>query len=209
MLQPNDVIEASKMGARRKAGNAKGRVGKAKERVEESFENRLRREYANMEGQVGLPVFYAEGLVKRPPLVKRLFQGSKAYDTSSTTPLYFSYQDLIRDWMTMRDKSPNKANIPSEPNVEVFNMMDVVTSIDKEQWKEERRAELQRERKGLLGKLPVVHKLVGKSTPVAKSGLERVMFVPASLGVQAKERISERGNRKARLRPMRAWGRNA
>ena len=215
MLQPNDVIEGSKMTSRRKAeSNTKGRVAKArqaaKEGVPETEENRLKREYGGMEGQVGLPVFYADGLVKKPPLTKRLFQGSKnALVSSSMTPLYFSYQDLLRDWTAMREKSEDKSKIPEMPSVEVFNAIDVVTSIDKDQWKSERRAELQREKKGLMGKLPVVHNLIGKSAPVPKSGLERVMFIPASLGVQAKERISDMGNRMARLRPMRAWGKNA
>lgn len=218
MLQPNNVIEGSKMGDRRKAaGNTKARVAKAKqaekEGVMESEENRIKREYGGMEGQVGLPVFHADGLVKKPPLTKRLLQGSKkALITSGFTPLYFSYQDLINDWSAMRDKSPNKSEIPeSPPTVEVFNMLDVVTSIDKDQWKNGRRAELQRERKGLWGKVPLVHNFIGKRTSLTRvnSGLERVVFVPSSLGVKAKQRVSKRGNMKARLRPMRAWGKNS
>eukprot|EP00804_Cyclotella_cryptica_P008309 CCRYP_016496-RA/>CCRYP_016496-RA protein AED:0.13 eAED:0.13 QI:0/0/0/1/1/1/2/0/392 len=217
-LQPPDVIEGAKMAVRRKAGaNRRGRVQRArqaeKEGVVESEENRLRREYGHMEGQVGLPVFYAEGLVKRPPLMRRLVQGSRAWSTSSLIPLYFSYQDLLHDWSVMREKCvENKAGVPERPpQIEVFNMLDVVTSIDKEQWKKERRSELLREKKGWIGKIPIVHHLVGgkKSSSAVKSGLERVVFVPSSLGVQAKERISAAGNRKARLRPMRAWGRNA
>jgi hypothetical protein len=111
----------------------------------------------------------------------------------------------------MRSRSVNKSKIPPKPEVEVFNMMDVVTSIDKDQWKVQRRAELDREKKGLLGKIPVLHHLVkGKvSAAAAASGLDRVVFVPSSLGVQAKERIRANGNRKARLRSMRAWGKNA
>ncbi|KAL3784570.1 hypothetical protein HJC23_010694 [Cyclotella cryptica] len=215
---PPDVIEGAKMAVRRKAGaNRRGRVQRArqaeKEGVVESEENRLRREYGHMEGQVGLPVFYAEGLVKRPPLMRRLVQGSRAWSTSSLIPLYFSYQDLLHDWSVMREKCvENKAGVPERPpQIEVFNMLDVVTSIDKEQWKKERRSELLREKKGWIGKIPIVHHLVGgkKSSSAVKSGLERVVFVPSSLGVQAKERISAAGNRKARLRPMRAWGRNA
>lgn len=215
-LQPPDVIEGTKMAARRKAGsNRRGRVQKArmaeKEGVEESEENRIRREYGHMEGQVGVPVFYADGLVKKPPLVRRLVQGSRAWGTSSLVPLYFSYEDLLHDWTAMREKCGDKSSVPeSPPQIEVFNMIDVVTSIDKEQWKKERRSELLREKKGWIGKIPVVHHLVGgKKSSTARSGLEQVVFVPSSLGVQAKERISAAGNRKARLRPMRAWGKNA
>lgn len=217
LLQPQDVIEANKMGARRKAAkNAAVRTKKArqleKEGLVESEGDRMRREYAHMEGQVGLPVFYSEGLTKRPPAIRRMIQGSGAWASSSLTPLYFSYEDLMKDWSEMRAKSANKSKIPEKPpQVEVFNMMDVVTSIDKDQWKSERRSELIREKKGILGKIPVVHNFIkGKiSASATKSGLEKVVFVPSSLGVQAKERISANGSRKSRLRPMRSWGKNA
>ena len=217
LLQPQDVIEANKMGLRRKATkNAVTRVKKLrqleKEGLVETETDRIKREYGHMEGQVGLPVFYSEGLVKKPPTLRRWIQGSKAWETSSLTPLYFSYEDLMKDWTTMRSKSVNKNKIPeTPPQVEVFNMMDVVTSIDKDQWKDERRSELVRERKGMVGKIPVVHRLFkGKtSTSAVKSGLEKVIFIPSSLGIQAKGRISNGGSRKSRLRPMRAWGKNA
>jgi len=217
LLQPQNVIEADKMGLRRKASkNAVVRMKKArqldKEGLVESDEDKMRREYTHMEGQVGLPVFTAPGLVKKPPSIRRMIQGSKAWASSSLTPLYFSYEDLMNDWTEMRSKSANKSKIPENPpEVEVFNMMDVVTSIDKDQWKLQRRSELVREKKGFLGKIPVVHNFIkGKiSASAANSGLEQVVFVPSSLGVQAKERISANGNRKARLRPMRSWGKNA
>ncbi|KAL3760532.1 hypothetical protein ACHAWU_001867 [Discostella pseudostelligera] len=219
LLQPQDVIEANKMGLRRKATkSAAARMKKArqlqKEGLVESEVDKLRREYTHMEGQVGLPVFYANGLVKKPPRIRRLIQGSaKAWKSSSLTPLYFSYEDLMNDWSIMRSKSENKSSIPqTPPQVEVFNMMDIVTSIDKEQWKAQRRAELVRESKGIWGKIPVLHRMFqGKSSSVStkNNGLDRVVFVPSSLGVVAKERIRAIGNRKARLRPMRAWGKNA
>ena len=229
LLQPQDVIEANKMGLRRKAAkNAAARMKKArqleKDGLVESNEDRLRREYSHMEGQVGLPVFYAPGLVKKPPKIRTLLQGTKkAWSTASLTPLYFSYEDLLHDWSMMRSRSERYANnnnnegkiIPVKPpQVEVFNMMDVVTSIDKDQWKAHRRAELDREMKGVWGKIPVLHHLFkGKkatsSLGAAASGLDKIIFIPSSLGVQAKERIRANGNRKARLRPMRAWGKNA
>jgi hypothetical protein len=229
LLQPQDVIEANKMGLRRKAAkNAAARMKKArqleKDGLVESNEDRLRREYSHMEGQVGLPVFYAPGLVKKPPKIRTLLQGTKkAWSTASLTPLYFSYEDLLHDWSMMRARNERSANnnnnnegkiIPVKPpQVEVFNMMDVVTSIDKDQWKAQRRAELDREMKGVWGKIPVLHHLfkgkVTSSLGAAASGLDRIIFIPSSLGVQAKERIRANGNRKARLRPMRAWGKNA
>ena len=217
LLQPQDVIEANKMQSRRKATkNTARRLQKArqleKEGLVESTEDRLRREYAHMEGQVGLPVFYSEGLMKKPPMLRRIFQGAKsAWTTSSLTPLYFSYEDLMKDWSTMRERSSNKGKIPEQPKVEVFNMLDVVTSIDKDQWKTQRRAELVREQKGFVGKIPIIHNLVntGKKNASKKSGLEKVVFVPSSLSVQAKEKISAAGSMKTRLRPMKAWGKNA
>ena len=182
------------MALRRKASkNTMKRVQKArqaeKEGIMETEENRIRREYSHMEGQVGLPVFYSEGLVKKPPLMRRIIQGSKAWTTSSLTPLYFSYEDLMRDWSEMRQKSENRERIPEKPQVEVFNMLDVVTSIDKDQWKVQRRAELLREQKGFLGRIPIVHNFfsIKKSKSRAeRSGLEKIVFVPSSLGLQAK-----------------------
>ncbi len=84
------------MGLQKKAAkNAVARMKKArqleKEGLVESEEDRLRREYAHMEGQVGLPVFYAQGLVKKTPKICRVIEGSRAWATSSLTPLYFSY----------------------------------------------------------------------------------------------------------------------
>jgi len=218
LLQPQDVIEANKMQARRASKkNTARRIQKArqleKEGLMESPTDRLRREYAHMEGQVGLPVFYSEGLLKKPPALRRIFQGAtSAWATSSLTPLYFSYEDLMKDWSIMRERSNNKNKIPEKPpQVEVFNMLDVVTSIDKDQWRAERRSELVRDQKGLVGKIPILHNLIntGKKSASKKSGLEKVVFVPSSLGIQAKERISAAGSMKTRLRPMRAWGKNA
>merc|ERR1712194_21203 len=161
----------------------------------------------------GLPVFHSEGLVKKPPAVRSMLQGAKkAWAASTLTPLYFSYEDLMEDWSAMRSKSANKSKIPeTPPNVEVYNLMDVVTSIDKDQWKLQRRAELMRENKGVMGKLPLVHNFIkGKmSASATKSGLEKIVFVPSKLGVQAKERISNTGSRKSRLKPMRRWGKNS
>lgn len=215
LLQSQGIIESAKMGLRRNAAtNAMKRTQKARQLardgIEESAEDRLKREYAHMEGQVGLPVFYAEGLAKRPPNVRRMLQGSKAWSSAAQTPLYFSYEDLMNDWASMRSKSANKSKIPEKPSVEVFNMVDVIAGIDKDQWKKERRAELIREKKGFLGKIPVVHNFVkSKIASGARSGLENVVFVPASFGVEAQERISAAGSYKCRLRPMRSWGKRS
>lgn len=118
----------------------------------------------------------------------------------------------MKDWSLMRSKSFNKDKIPKNPpKVEVFNLMDVVTSIDKDQWKIHRRAELIRENKGFVGKIPLIHNFIkGKlSASAKKSGLEKILFVPSTLGVQAKARISMKGSGKSRLKPMRHWGKRS
>jgi len=218
MTQPPGVIEGNKMGLRKKVTkNTAIRVKKAseleKQGLVERVEDKLRREYAHMEGQVGLPVFHTQGLVKKPPAIRNVIQGAKrAWACSTLTQLYFSYEDLMKDWSEMRSNSVNKNKIPeTPPKVEVFNLMDVVTSIDKDQWKLQRRAELIRENKGLVGKIPIIHHFIkGKITAsTTKSGLEKVVFIPSTLGVQAKERISMSGSMKSRLKPMRHWGKNS
>ena len=83
LLQPQDVIEANKMGLRRKASkNAATRMKKGTPAGEggtvESEGGKLRMEYTYMEGQVGLPVFYSQGLMKKPSMVRRAIQGSKS-----------------------------------------------------------------------------------------------------------------------------------
>ena len=63
-------------------------------------------------------------------------QRSNAGASSSLNPLYFSYEDFMKDLSEMRSKSVNKSKIlEMPPEVEVFNMMDVLTSIDQDQWK--------------------------------------------------------------------------
>lgn len=209
MLQPDDIIEANKMGERKKTSKSGARrLQQAREAesegVEESEENLLRRQYAHMEGQVGMPVFHCPGLTKSPPMLSRILRGAeKAWASSSLTPLYFSYEDLLRDWNAMREKN---ANMPASPDVEVFNMFDIVTSIDRDQWKGQRREELRRARMGVMGHIPVLRQFLSKGKAVASTGLEKVVFVPTSLGAQAKVRISGGGNGKARLARMRAWG---
>ena len=68
-------------------------------------------------------------------------QRSNAGVSSSLNPLYFSYEDFMKDLSEMRSKSVNKSKIlEMPPEVEVFNMMDVLTSIDQDQWKLQRRS---------------------------------------------------------------------
>lgn len=120
-----------------------------------------------MEGYTGIPVFYCEELQRKLPFVKRTL-----FRRQADTPLFFDYEDVQVAWKRMRRKCPEA---PAEPTVEVFNLMDVLSSMDREKAKK------------------------GKESSV----LGRITFIPSSQAVHYKEGMSKRGNSKARLRPMR------
>ena len=176
--------------------------------------------YAHMEGTVGIPVFHCPGLDRRHPLAKRLVNRKAA---KAEKPLFFSYEDLKESWNDTRGRVTDevRASMPQNPpEVEVYNLMDVVTSIDRDQWRVARRGQLRREQvmDSVLSKLsfvPFIGKLAGSENVKAPataggktSGLEQVVFVPSSRNVNAKERTSNIGGSKARLRPMRPWGKD-
>lgn len=178
-----------------------------------------RLKYAHMEGNVGIPVFSCPGLVRRHPVLKRLVN-RKAQKTE--TPLFFSYEDLEEAWRASRASAGDaaRASMPaSPPDVEVHSLVDVVTSIDKDQWRVARSRQLRREQvvDSVLSRVPIVGRLLqgdvvpsrdgteGGSQP---SGLEQVTFVPSSRTVGYKERVSSLGGSKSRLKPMRPWGKN-
>jgi hypothetical protein len=130
-----------------------------------------------MEGYCGIPVFTCANLQKR-----------KFGRTEQ--PFFMNYEDLLDAWEKCRGKPPSPhhnnnnedpstttatpaAAAPAPPVVEVFNLMDVLTSMDRE---------------------------IGNSND---RRLHRITFVPNSRAVAYKERITSTGNGKARLRPMR------
>ncbi len=167
----------------------------------------IKEEYEHMEGFVGVPVFHCPQMKKY-----NMLKGIVRNDKKKQTPLYFSYDDLVSSYQTMRGKAKDPSKIPEEPEVEVYNLMDVVTSIDREQWKTKRNGQLQRE--AILAKIPIVNKLTGSSGLTfegkkAPSGLNEVVFIPNSKNTKFKETISSQGNSQPRgLRPMRPWGRD-
>mmetsp|Transcript_4737 Transcript_4737/g.10064 ORF Transcript_4737/g.10064 Transcript_4737/m.10064 type:complete len:448 (+) Transcript_4737:98-1441(+) len=180
----------------------------------------VRVQYAHMEGTVGVPVFYCPGLDRRHPIMKRLVNRKAK---RSEKPLFFSYEDLEESWRNTRERASDnaKTGMPvAPPEVEVYNLMDVITSIDRDQWRVARRGQLRREQlmDSALSKLsfvPLVGKLLGaEQTKVnaassnQSSGLEQVIFIPSTRNVKAKERTSDLGGGKARLRPMRPWGKD-
>ncbi len=139
---------------------------------------------AHMEGYTGIPVFWAEGMQRQPPLIKQLISGNR-----HETPLFFNYEDLIDAWDKIKRRTKN---LPDQPTVEVFNLWDVLTSMDKETCKESRA-------KAYDWAKPLRQRFGRKETP----GLDAITFVPSSRAIDYKQKISVRGNGKARLRPMR------
>lgn len=160
----------------------------AKERRSKSGLTKAQLQNKDMEGYTGIPVFYAPQLKRVHPMVKRVF-GSK-----EEKPFFFSYEDLQEAWTTMRGRSKKKRTIPPEPTtVEVYNLMDVLTSMERQQWKKNHpfwHNPLQSVKNAL--------EIRYKKTP-----LDDITFIPPKRCVQYKEKISAQGNGKARLRPMR------
>lgn len=180
-------------------------------------EDPLRREYAHMEGYVGIPIFHCEELKKYSKVKQGILKNNKI----PQTPLFFSYDDLMDSWTALRDRHNEKVKkskkkdgivmMPEKHNVEVFNFVDVVTSMDRDRWNVRRAAEVRRNK--LLGKIPLVGKVLGSddigAIEVSKvpSGLEQIVFVPSSRASTYKEMVSKIGNGQAQgLRPMKPWG---
>jgi hypothetical protein len=151
----------------------------------------LEAQNAHMEGYIGIPVFYCPAIRKQQPKLKQLISGS-----SQETPMFFNYEDLVDAWGKMKKDNHNQNLADKPPSVEVFNLWDVLTSMEKDAWKQKKVAAANRDwilkplRKRLLS---------SKNQP----GLESVTFIPSSRSIDYKEAISRRGNSKARLRPMR------
>ena len=144
----------------------------------------------HMDGYTGVPVFYNPQMKRVNPLLKRIISGSK-----HEVPLFLNYEDMVEAWDKLRERNPKKA-IPTSPsNVEVFNLWDVLSSMDREQFKKEQTTTLAQK----------LMQLIKNRTPSKDDTLELgdITFVPSSRSVQYKEKITGRGNGKARLRPMR------
>jgi len=153
-------------------------------------------EYRHMEGYTGIPVFYSPDMQRRLPVLKRFLGG-----TSSENPVFFSYEDLMETWNKMR-KSDSK--IPKKsPNVEVLNLMDVLTSMDRESSKQTACFKLTDPMGTVKSQFEEITK--GFKSRFSAPGLDSISFIPASRAVDYKEIVASVGNNKARLRPMREW----
>ena len=143
---------------------------------------------AHMEGYTGVPVFYTPHMHKQWPKWKQLLTGQR-----QEVPLFFNYEDLQQAWADMRQRRP-KGKIPEQPEaVEVFNLWDVLSSMDQDA-NGKKKTTLQQQL------ITPFQKRFGKTKA---ADLADITFVPSSRSTQYKERISARGNGKARLRPMR------
>ena len=145
---------------------------------------------AHMDGYSGIPVFYAPDMQRKVPRLKQLICG-----VPRETPLFFNYEDLEDAWSVMKQRN-KKSAIPDKPaNVEVFNLWDVVTSMERDMYSKEKNTPLSDKALSAI-----------KSRLLAPGGgpdLKSITFVPSSRSIQYKEGITARGNGKARLRPMR------
>jgi hypothetical protein len=200
----------------------------------------------HMEGYTGVPVFYCPQMCKRLPFIKQMITGIR-YEI----PMFLNYEDLEIAHDKMRQQwhhdhakrkrsssqsrtSKSSSLVPpplplaQQPLVEVFNLWDVVTSMD-------RNIDLRREQSNIKNTM-----LMNKATnqwqvvkatilsamhvpsrdwwlsPIRRrlsmtrpdednfvSDLSNIIFIPSSRAVKYKEQMSQRGNGKARLRPMR------
>ena len=111
--------------------------------------------------------------------------------------MFFNYEDLEDAWAVMKKKYGDDGIPDKPPTVEVYNLWDVLTSMDKDAWKSKKAASLSGNKFDIMK--PLRARFGGKEAP----GLADITFVPSSRAIEYKEAISARGNGKARLRPMR------
>ena len=140
----------------------------------------------HMEGYVGIPVFYCPQMRKKQPKLKQWISG-----VGQENPLFFDYEDLVAAWGKLKRRNPNLKLPDTPPTVEVFNLWDVLTSMDKESWLKKKQPK---------DWMKPIQKRFGSNEP---PGLESLTFIPSSRCIDYKEAISRSGNGKARLRPMR------
>mmetsp|Transcript_24067 Transcript_24067/g.56776 ORF Transcript_24067/g.56776 Transcript_24067/m.56776 type:complete len:468 (+) Transcript_24067:381-1784(+) len=171
--------------------------------------NDLEAEYAHMDGHLAIPVFYAPGMERLKSRAKALVSGSKRKET----PFFFNYEDLQAAWQKTRPLSKDKdVYLPDQPPmVEVFNLWDVLVSMDKEQTlREQKIGNLSPKDKILQG---LTHPFLrrwsnvvggrGGAAIVEDTQLDGIVFVPSSDASTYKESITARGDGKVRARPMR------
>lgn len=177
----NSALEAANLLRRRQRAERKLPAGGGGKRT-----GRSAAAVPHMEGYTGIPVFYSPSLHRRPPLLKRWLTR-----VPQEKPFFFNYEDLVAAWEQMKGRQAKSAAaaVPDQPvDVEVFNLWDVLSSMDRQQPAKTNN--------------PLVE-LKRRFSSVDGDGLQDITFVPNSDAVHYKDAISRRGNGKARLRPMR------
>ena len=185
-LDGSQALDANNQARRRDVRNGKSKAFTPNQR-----------KYRHMEGYTGIPVFYCPAMRRKLPRIKGILGG-----TSEENPIFFSYEDLVDAWNKMRKRNPNAPSVP--PNVEVMNLMDVLTSMDREistptfhfKWKDP------------MGSVAKQMKEMKKSvfSRFKEPGLDEISFIPSGAAVKYKEVLASRGNAKSRLPRMRDWG---
>lgn len=126
---------------------------------------------------------------RKVPFLKKLVSG-----VPRETPLFFNYEDLEDAWSTMRKRAKGNV-VPERPAVEVFNLWDVVSSIERDYWNKKQNTSF---------KETALKEVRNRFTrPSDTPDLDSITFIPSSRSVHYKEHITARGNGKSRLRPMR------
>lgn len=170
--------------------------------------SQLEADYQHMDGHLGIPVFYAPGMERRRSRIKSLVSGSQRKEI----PLFFNYEDLQDAWQKTKPLGGDKdKGLPMEPpQVEVFNLWDVLTSMEKEQARKQQKFQALKPQDKLLSAIrhPIVNRwknvaLKKQQASSDDSLLDALVFIPSSDACTYKEKITARGDGKARLRPMR------
>jgi hypothetical protein len=186
---PTEDAAAAVMGASAMEGVNLDRRRSKRERKTAVKKTKMQQQNAHMEGYTGIPVFWNPQMQKKLPLLKRLMTGVQ-YEI----PMFFNYEDMEEAWQTLRQRNKRLAVPPQPEGVQVFNLVDLLTSMDRDAY-----ATKQTERLQDKVLKPLKNRFLSQSGP----DLQHVTFVPSSRSVQYKEGISARGNGKCRLRPMR------
>jgi hypothetical protein len=189
-IMGNSALEAANLGRRREL----------RERKIPKQQNATTFGAEHMVGYSGIPVFYCPNMQRPVSPVQQVLTGfwtRRRYEI----PLFFNYEDLIMAWERLRGSGAGKKlSLPEKPpSVEVFNLWDVVTTMDRYQNDLLRRSGL-----NIVKDKVLKRKKLNKDLPSPlSSSWNEIIFVPNSDSVQYKNVISQRGNGKARLRPMR------
>jgi hypothetical protein len=168
--------------------------------------SQLEADYQHMDGHLGIPIFYAPGMERRRSRIKSLVSGSQRKEI----PLFFNYEDLQEAWQKTKPLGGDKDKyLPNEPpEVEVFNMWDVLVSMEQEQARNSQKFDALKPQDKLIKAL--THPFVNRWKNVAPTAtkddaaiLDALVFIPSSDACTYKEKISARGDGKCRLRAMR------